>query len=132
MKTQEQTAKDLALDTANTAIALASTAQKTAAELAAKTAETTTRIETNMGWMMKSLTNIETTLAEMQKAFVTAVQHAEVIKRLDIVEPKVEHLEFWRTALIASWGVVAIVVPFLYFQLAQPFIAEVVRHIQGK
>ena len=132
MKTEVQTAKDLALDTANTAIALASTAQKTAAELAAKTAETTTRIETNMVWMMKSLTNIEQTLGEMQKAFVTGAQHAEVCKRLDILESKTTALEFWRAALIASWGVVVVVASFLYFQLISPFIQEVVRHIQGK
>ena len=47
MKSLEQTAKDLALDTSNTAVKLAAEAQKTATDLASKTSETTTRIETN-------------------------------------------------------------------------------------
>ena len=48
MKSEAQTAKDLATTTAQQAIDVANTAMKTAADLAAKTAETTTRIETNM------------------------------------------------------------------------------------
>jgi phage-related minor tail protein len=132
MKSEAQTAKDLATTTAQQATDVANIAMKTAADLAAKTVETTTRIETNMGWMMKSLTNIETTLAEMQKAFVTATQHTEVLKRLDDIEPRVTKLEFWRSTLIASWGVAAALLTFFYFQLAQPFISEVVRHINGR
>ena len=93
MKSKEETAKDLALETANTAVVLATTASKTAADLAAKTAESTTEIRTNMAWMMKSLSSIEQTLSEMQKAFVTSAQHAEVITELSDHEERLRNNE---------------------------------------
>jgi hypothetical protein len=37
-------------------------------------------IGTDIGWMKQSLVAIETKLDQMDKAFVTAAQHAEVIR----------------------------------------------------
>ncbi len=109
METTEQMAKDLALETANTAVNLASTAAKTAADLAAKTAETTTEIKTNMTWMMKSLSSIEQTLSAMSKAFVTASQHQEVIKRQDEQEIRIVSLETEKTRMtVLVGGLIAI------------------------
>ena len=136
--------KDLTL--ISQAAANASEAAHRAAEAAATAAENATiaaksasdsaivinGVATDTSWVKKSLERVELTLNEMQKAYVTAVQHQDVLKRLDTLETKVTALEFWRAALVASWGVAVVIITFLYFQLAQPFIIEVLHHIQGK
>ena len=128
----EEIATKLASETAIKASELATTTSNTAVALASKTAESMAAISTDISWIKQSLSNIELKLGEMQKAFVTATQHTEVLKRLDDIEPRVTKLEFWRSTLIASWGVAAALLTFFYFQLAQPFISEVVRHINGR
>ena len=89
-------------------------------------------VATDTSWVKKSLERVEITLNEMQKAFVTSAQHAEVLKRLDDMEPRLTKLEFWRSAIIASWGVASVIITFFYFQLVQPFIQEVIKHLQGR
>jgi DNA-binding ferritin-like protein len=107
------TARDLAFETANTAVALATTAAKTAADLAAKTAESTTEIRTNMVWMMKSLSSIEQTLGEMQKSFVTAVQHTEVLKVQRDHEQRMRTIEKNMWLLAGGLLIISFATPFL-------------------
>jgi len=89
-------ASELATTTANTAVALAS-----------KTAESMATITTDISWMKRSLSSIEAKLNEMDKAFVTAAQHAEVLKRLDEQQTQIEDLktEKTRTAVLLSIGI---------------------------
>ena len=93
IKSKEETAKDLAYETANTAVTLAATASKTAADLATETAKTTTRIDTNMVWMMKSLESIELKLSEMARVFITSSQHQEVLTVQADHEQRIRKLE---------------------------------------
>jgi len=124
------TAVTLANTTSKQAVDLASLATKTATELAAKTAETT-RIMTetiaivgnNVEWMKKSLSTIEGKLNEMDKAFVTAAQHAEVIKSIDDHETRINGLESNNTKntvlLVVGSGILSFLVGLLIWHLFQ-------------
>ena len=104
---------DLATQTATKAAELATIAASTATSLAAKTAETTTRIETNMGWMMKSLTNIEQTLGEMQKSFITNEQHKEVTDELADHENRLRNNERNLQIYAGAITIIAFIIPIL-------------------
>lgn len=108
MKTTSDIATKLASETANTAVALATTASKTASDLAIKTAETTTAINTNIEWMKKSLTGIEEKLNEMDKAFVTAAQHALVLAAIEDHEKRLRYVETNLTRVL-TWGSIALI-----------------------
>jgi len=112
-ETTSNIATKLASDTANTAINLATTAQKTAADLASKTAETNTEIKTNMSWMMKSLGAIEQKLNEMDKAFVTAAQHATVTTELEDHETRLRKIEDKFGKWVGAVAVITFVVTLL-------------------
>ena len=78
-----------AAENAASAAASAAEAAKTAAnnaavaaKAAADSATAIAVVATDTSWMKKSLEGIEVTLNEMNKAFVTAVQHADVLKQL--------------------------------------------------
>ena len=107
------TARDLAFETANTAVTLATTAAKTASDLAAKTTESTTEIRTNMAWIMKSLSSIEQTLGEMQKSFVTSTQHIEVLKVQRDHEERMRAIEKNMWLLAGGLLIISFAAPFL-------------------
>ena len=87
------TAVILATATAAKATDVANIAAKTAADLAAKTAESNGIINTNMEWIKKSLSGIETKLETMDKAFVTAAQHLELVAKVAEHEKRINSLE---------------------------------------
>lgn len=78
-----------------------------AAKAAADSATTIAVVATDTSWMKKSLEGIELTLNEMNKAFVTSAQHAEVIKRLDEHEIRLVNVETsnTRSTVLLSIGI---------------------------
>lgn len=118
-----KTAVSLATTTAKQAADLATVAVKTATDLASKTAESNGIINTNMEWIKKSLTGIEEKLNEMDKAFVTAAQHAEVLKSLGDHETRINTLssDNTRMAVMVSigGGILTILVGLLIYHLFQ-------------
>ena len=121
--TSEDTTTATALATANAAkaVEIAALAQTTATALASKTAESNATITTNMEWIKKSLSAIEGKLNEMDKAFVTAAQHAEVLKCLDTHETRLNVLEGSNTKtmvmLTIGTGILSILVGLLTYHI---------------
>jgi hypothetical protein len=109
-------ATKLAAETAAKAADLATTTAATAVALATKTAETTGIISNDISWMKKSLTGIEVTLAKMNDAFVTAAQHAEVIRVQEDHEERLRKIEDnqgkWMGAIAVITFVISIGVSF--------------------
>ena len=98
-------ARKLAAETATKAAELATTTSNAAVALASKTAESMAIISTDIAWMKKSLCSIEDKLNEMDKSYVTATQHAEVIKGLDEHEARIYSLETEKTKTTVMLGV---------------------------
>jgi tetrahydromethanopterin S-methyltransferase subunit G len=90
-------ATKLAAETASKAADLATVTSNTAVALASKTAESMGIISTDISWMKKSLAAIESKLDQMDKAFVTAAQHSDVLKRLDEHDIRITSLETEKT-----------------------------------
>lgn len=78
-----------------------------AAKTAADSAIVISTVANDVGWMKQSLAKIEQKLDQMDKAFVTAAQHAEVLKRLDDQQTQIEDLKTERTrvAVLLSIGI---------------------------
>jgi hypothetical protein len=116
-------ATKLASETAQKASDLARQTADTAVSLATKTAETTAVINTNIEWMKKSLTSIEIKLNEMDKAFVTYSQHADVLKELADHETRINGLETERTRTTVLMSVASallgIVIALLIWHIQQ-------------
>jgi hypothetical protein len=117
MKDQDKSATiiatKLATETAVKAADLATLTASTAVALATKTAETTAIISNDISWMKKSLIGIENKLNEMDKAFVTSTQHAEVLRvqedhenRIRSNETSITRILTWGSALILLLGIV--------------------------
>ena len=64
-----------------------------AAKAAADSATAIAIVATDTSWMKGTLSRVEATLNEMSKAFVTAAQHTEVLKRLDEHEERINKLD---------------------------------------
>jgi tRNA U34 5-carboxymethylaminomethyl modifying GTPase MnmE/TrmE len=79
-------ATKLAADNASKASELATTTSNTAVVLATKTAE-------SIDWIKQGLSRIETKLETMDKAFVTSVQHQEVLSELNDHETRIRTIE---------------------------------------
>jgi hypothetical protein len=79
------------------AAAVASTNAQQAAKTASESANVIAVVANDVSWMKKSLIGIETKLNEMDKAFVTAAQHADVIKSIDNHEGRINTLETEKT-----------------------------------
>lgn len=101
-----------AADNAAAAALSASEAAKSASEnarIAAKaTAESATNIAvvaTDTTWMKGALVRVEGSLNEMNKAFVTAAQHAEVIKLIADHEIRIGIMEKSDTKLTVMLGI---------------------------
>jgi hypothetical protein len=108
---------DIDSNTAKIASELATTTANTAVALASKTAESMAVIGTDIGWMKQSLVAIETKLDQMDKAFVTAAQHAEVCSEIADHETRIRKIEDnqgkWMGAIAVITFVVTIAVSFL-------------------
>lgn len=117
------TALALANATAQKAADVANTAVKVATDLASKTAESNGVINTNMEWIKKSLSSIETKLETMDKAFVTASQHTEVCNKVSDHETRLNTLETsnTRTTVLLSIGIgiLTILVSLLTYHIFQ-------------
>ncbi len=76
-----------------------------ASKAAADSATAIAVVATDTSWMKKSLAGIEKTLDEINKAFVTAAQHAEVLKRLDEHDKKIDRLKSSNTKNMVLLGI---------------------------
>jgi len=118
-----QTAVALATSTAQKATDVANTAAKVATELASKTAESNGVINTNMEWIKKGLGDIQLKLDQMDKAFVTAAQHQEVLNAIDGHEKRICKVETTNTRLNVlisiGIGILSILVGMLVYHLFQ-------------
>jgi hypothetical protein len=118
-----QVAVSLATATAAKATEVANTAVKVASDLASKTAESNGIINTNMEWIKKSLSGIETKLETMDKAFVTASQHTELCNKVADHEVRINSLEtnHTRTTVLLSIGIgiLGILVSILVYHIFQ-------------
>jgi hypothetical protein len=92
-----------AADASKTAAGNAAIAAKAAADSATAIAV----VATDTSWMKKSLEGIVTTLDEMQKNYVTAAQHLELLKRIDEHETRLNALESSNTkqTVLVSIGI---------------------------
>lgn len=117
------TAVTLATVTAQKAADVASTAVKVATDLASKTAESNGIINTNMEWIKKSLEAIQMKLETMDKAFVTAAQHQEVLNAVSAHEKRINSVEKsnTRSTVLLSIGtsILALLVSLLIYHLFQ-------------
>ena len=115
-------------ENASAAALSASEAAKTAADnamiaakAAADSATTIAVVATDTSWMKKSLEGIEMTLDQMQKAYVTASQHLELVKRLDEHEIRLNTLETSNTRLnvmlVIGSGILTFLVGLLIFHI---------------
>ena len=88
-----------------------------AAKSAADSAITIARVANDVEWMKKSLIGIESKLNEMDKAFVTATQHQEVVGTLKDHEKRIRRLEDsmmkWIGAVAVITFIVTIAISFL-------------------
>lgn len=113
------TAAASAADAAKAAAANAQIAAKAAADSATAIAV----VATDTSWMKKSLSGIEETLSEMSKAFVTAAQHAEVIKEIVEMKARTTILETnnTRVTVLLSIGIaiLSLLVSLLTYHLFQ-------------
>lgn len=117
------TAITLATVTAQKAADVANTAVKVATDLASKTAESNGIINTNMEWIKKSLSGIETKLETMDKAFVTAAQHQEVLVAIANQELRISTLQSNNTRLTVllsvGTGILTLLISLLVYHLFQ-------------
>jgi hypothetical protein len=94
-----------------------------AARAAAESATAIAVVATDTSWMKKSLEGIEVTLNEMNKAFVTAAQHAELLKVTDNHEIRINALETTGTRLTVMLsigiGVLSLLTSLLIYHLFQ-------------
>ena len=117
------TAVALATSTAHKAAEVANTAVKVASDLASKTAESNGIINTNMEWIKKSLEAIQTKLETMDKAFVTASQHQEVLTAIAGHETRLNDVEKSNTKsnvlLSIGIGILSLLTSLLIYHLFQ-------------
>ena len=106
-------ATKLAADNASKAADLATVTSNTAVALASKTAESMAVIGTDIGWMKQSLVAIEAKLNEMDKAFVTAAQHATVTTELEDHETRIRKIEDNQGKWMGAIAVITFVVTLL-------------------
>ena len=108
-----------AVEAAKTAAANAATA----AEAAAKSATAIAVVATDTSWMKGTLTRVESTINEMSKAFVTAVQHQDVLKKLEDHEVRINTLETSNTTvkvmLSIGISILSLLVSLLIYHLFQ-------------
>jgi hypothetical protein len=112
-----------AANAAATAAASAAQNAAIAAKAAAESATAIAVVATDTSWMKKSLEGIEVTLNEMSKAFVTAAQHAGVLKCIDDHEARLTSLETEKTRLLVLvsvvGGILTILISLLVYHLFQ-------------
>ncbi len=92
-------ANNAAIAAKNASDAALSAAQNAtiAAKAAADSATAIARVATDTEWMKKSLEGIERKLNEMDKAYVTAAQHADVLRSIENHETRLTSLETEKT-----------------------------------
>lgn len=120
------TAAANASSAANAAAQAASSAANNAsiaAKSAADSAVAIAGVARDTDWMKKALERMEGTLDSMNKAFVTAAQHADVLKSIDDHENRLTNLETEKTRITLLLSVSAFMLSSL--------IGLLVYHILG-
>jgi len=95
-----------------------------AAKAAAESATAIAVVATDTSWMKKSLEGIELTLNEINKAFVTSVQHEEVLKKLDNHENRINNIEDSNARLLVLVGIGGTILGIFFYLL--------INHLLGK
>lgn len=92
-----------------------------AAKAATDSATMIAVVANDVSWIKGSLKNIEVTLNDMSKAFVTAAQHSEVCKKLEEHETRLNGLSnsnTRQTAILSiGTGLVALLVSIIIYHL---------------
>jgi hypothetical protein len=92
-----------------------------AAKAAAESATAIAVVATDTSWMKKSLSGIEQKLNEMDKAFVTASQHTEIVKIVDNHEVRLNSLETEKTRIVlllsVATGILTLLVSLLVWHI---------------
>lgn len=91
---------------AATAAAAAADNARIASKAAAESAVAIVGVAKDTDWMKKALERVEVTLNEMNKAFVTAAQHVEVLKSIDDHGNRLNSLETEKTRIVVLASVV--------------------------
>lgn len=102
-----------AASAAATAAASAAENARLAAKAAAESATAIAVVATDTSWMKKSLSGIEVTLEEMRNQFVTAPQHADVIKTIDSQEERLKKLEEKTNIWVGGLAVLTFAIPLI-------------------
>ncbi len=95
------------------AATLASTNAQVAAKTAAESASIIAVVANDVSWMKKSLEGIELKLNEMEKAFVTATQHQEVLNEIADHESRIRVIETRTWIWVGGLAVLTFLIPIL-------------------
>ena len=98
---------------AATAAAKAAENAAIAAKAAAESATAIAVVATDTSWMKKSLSRVEESLSEMSKSFVSAVQHAELVKRVDDHEIRITKAETEHTKITVLLSIASVIMSTL-------------------
>jgi len=94
-----------------------------AAKAAAESATAIAVVATDTSWMKGTLVRVEAALNEMSKSFVTAIQHTEVLKRIEDHEDRLNSLETEKTRitvlLTISGAILSTLVGLIVYHILQ-------------